>query len=72
MARQTIPPCEMILAVSTLPAILSLLAMRTLADAAIGIGQASEEIFRGDRLPVLNIHSNNQSQDNSNLSDSDH
>ena len=56
MSRQTINPCETMLAVSTLPLIVGLLITKTVSDAVIGLGQASEELFRGDRLPVLNLH----------------
>lgn len=56
MPRQTFSPCEMILAASTLPLVVGLLALRSLSDAIVGLGQASEEIFRGDRLPVLHLH----------------
>lgn len=56
MPRQTPVPCDVMLALSTVPLVIGLLTLRTLSDAVISLGQASEEIFRGDRLPVLNLH----------------
>lgn len=35
--------------------LLGLITMQSLAKTIIDLGQASEEVFRGDRLPVLNF-----------------
>ncbi len=43
------------LSLTTGPLLLAVLTSRTLASLMQEIGQASEEIFRGDRLPVLNV-----------------
>lgn len=70
MSRQTINPCETMLAASTLPLIVGLLVTKSISDAFIGLGQASEELFRGDRLPVLNLHT--VGPDNSSTDGFDH
>lgn len=44
---------EVLLQVSTLPVLLALVGGKGLFESLQGIGQASEEVFRGDRLPVL-------------------
>jgi hypothetical protein len=36
--------------------LLMLIGSKALAEVIQDIGQASEEIFRGDRLPILHIH----------------
>lgn len=69
MSRQTINPCETMLAVSTLPLIVGLLITKTISDTVIGLGQASEELFRGDRLPVLNLHTVGPDDSNTDSSD---
>ncbi len=61
MSRQTILSYEMMLALSTVPLVVGLLVMKTLSDTVIALGQASEEIFRGDRLPILNLHTHDVS-----------
>ncbi len=67
MSRQTISPYEIMLAASTVPLIVGLLALKSFSDALTGLGQASEEIFRGDRLPVLHLHTSTPINDNSTL-----
>lgn len=44
-----------LLSLSTAPLLLVLVGSRALATAFQEMGQTSEEIFRGDRLPVLKI-----------------
>ncbi len=39
----------------TLPFLLMLMGGKVLADVLLSFGQASEEVFRGDRLPVLHL-----------------
>ncbi|WP_228021627.1 hypothetical protein [Vasconcelosia minhoensis] len=46
---------DWLLSLATVPLITTLLAGRLLADWAQQVGWASEEIFRGERLPVLPI-----------------
>jgi hypothetical protein len=48
-------PTQLLLSLSTAPLLLVLIGSKTLAAALTELGQASEEIFRGDRLPVLHI-----------------
>ena len=44
---------EVLLQVSTLPVLLAVLGGKAFCESLQAIGQASEEVFRGDRLPVL-------------------
>ncbi|MGK7873871.1 MAG: hypothetical protein AB4426_11330 [Xenococcaceae cyanobacterium] len=44
-----------LLSLATTPFILGMLAVQSLAQTLIEVGQASEEVFRGDRLPILHI-----------------
>ena len=65
--RQTLPetkpsqvpnlqiPSDIILSFATAPLLLGLLAGRAAAELLATIGSSSEEVFRGDRLPVLNF-----------------
>ena len=46
---------EMLLGLATLPLLVGLGITHKLLGSSIELGQASEEIFRGDRLPVLNF-----------------
>ncbi len=48
-------PTGVMLSLSTAPLLCLLLGGRAVAIALREIGQTSEEIFRGDRLPVLKI-----------------
>ncbi|NJL84053.1 MAG: hypothetical protein HC890_16050 [Chloroflexaceae bacterium] len=48
-------PLPLILSLATAPFLLGLLALESLLQAANDLGDSSEEIFRGDRLPVLHI-----------------
>ncbi|MEL6320332.1 MAG: hypothetical protein AAFQ57_06735 [Cyanobacteria bacterium J06626_14] len=53
MSRQIVTPCDVALAMATIPLVGGLLAIKAMSDILIQAGQASEEIFRGDRLPIL-------------------
>lgn len=60
MSTQTSPTqlaTQLLLSVSTAPLLLVLVGSRALIATLQELGQTSEEIFRGDRLPVLNISS---------------
>jgi hypothetical protein len=48
-------PANLLLALATSPFIVALVVIRSLAQTSVEIGQASEEVFRGDRLPILNF-----------------
>ncbi|MDJ0578493.1 hypothetical protein [Crocosphaera sp.] len=43
------------LSVATLPVLVGLMMMKTVGQDLLEWGQESEEIFRGDRLPLLNF-----------------
>lgn len=43
------------LSVATSPFILGLVALRSLEQTLLEASQLSEEIFRGDRLPILHV-----------------
>jgi hypothetical protein len=49
-------PTQILLSLGTAPMLLMLIGSKALAEVIQDIGQASEEIFRGDRLPILHIH----------------
>ncbi len=51
MNRHGVP--NMVISVVTGPFLLALLGARALSQALIQVGIASEELFRGERLPVL-------------------
>lgn len=44
---------ETLLQLSTGPVLLALLGSKAVSQTMQAIGQASEEVFRGDRLPIL-------------------
>ncbi len=47
------PSC--LLQVGTVPILMLLIAQKVTAEALVSLGEASEELLRGDRLPVLNF-----------------
>ncbi|NES86214.1 MAG: hypothetical protein F6K10_35290 [Moorea sp. SIO2B7] len=48
------PICsDILLSLATAPMIVSLVAVESLLQGLIEIGEASEEVFRGDLLPIL-------------------
>ena len=49
---------DILLSLSTAPVLLILIASKALAELTADVGQASEEVFRGDRLPILKISPN--------------
>lgn len=46
-------PDRVLLQISTVPVLAALVAGKAVAETMQAIGQSSEEIFRGDRLPIL-------------------
>lgn len=48
-------PSDMLLSLATVPAVLGLWGGKALTSLMRDIGEASEEVFRGQRLPVLNF-----------------
>lgn len=48
-------PTKILLSLSTAPLLVLLIGSKALAEVMRDMGQATEEIFRGDRLPILKI-----------------
>jgi hypothetical protein len=48
-------PSDMLLSLATVPVLLGLWGEKALTSLMRDIGEASEEVFRGQRLPVLNF-----------------
>jgi hypothetical protein len=48
-------PIELAVGLVTVPALVALVGAKVLTTAAHDLGRWSEEVFRGDRLPLLNI-----------------
>ena len=55
-------PQQVLLQIGTASVLLVLLAEKATAQSLQAIGQASEEVFRGDRLPVLNFPTQTESE----------
>jgi hypothetical protein len=48
-------PTQILVSIGTVPLLLGVLGTRALAKGIQDLGQSSEEVFRGDRLPTLKI-----------------
>lgn len=48
-------PTKILLSLSTAPLLLILIGGKALTEFVKEVGQATEEVFRGDRLPILKI-----------------
>ncbi|MEP0858859.1 hypothetical protein NDI49_03330 [Trichocoleus sp. ST-U3] len=46
---------EILLSLATVPMLLGVLGIKAVSELLCAIGQNSEEVFRGDRLPVLHV-----------------
>jgi hypothetical protein len=46
---------DVLVSVATVPMLIALVGSKVLAEVAQSLGLASEEVFRGDRLPVLHV-----------------
>ena len=46
-------PIDLALGLATVPVLGGLMVANTLQQGAIALGELSEEVFRGDRLPIL-------------------
>ncbi|MBD2086660.1 hypothetical protein [Coleofasciculus sp. FACHB-542] len=58
---------EILLSLATVPMLLGVLGIKAVSELLCAIGQNSEEVFRGDRLPVLHVpNSGNTSQEGEN------
>ncbi|USR91380.1 hypothetical protein NEA10_01145 [Phormidium yuhuli AB48] len=54
---------RLLVGVATAPVLAGLWGAQTLFESTIALGEASEELFRGDRLPILNVpHDESESQ----------
>jgi len=53
--ESTVKPEEILLGLVTVPFLAGLVVARTLANTMVAVGQSSEELFRGDRLPTLRV-----------------
>lgn len=53
--RQSSPSPNLLVSLATAPFLIGVLTVRSLTQALIELGEASEEVFRGDRLPMLNF-----------------
>lgn len=52
-SSSTPPPIQLYLSLMTLPVLGFFIVLAVIAPAFIQLGQFSEELFRGDRLPLL-------------------
>ena len=55
MSNSSSHPVSLYLSLATFPVLVGLFAANALAQGLEEIGEASEEIFRSDRLPILNF-----------------
>lgn len=53
--QRRLEPQDLMVSVATLPLVAGLVAGRAIAEVVLSLSQASEEVFRGDRLPILNL-----------------
>lgn len=60
----TIIPQSLILQLGTVSLMGAVLVQKTLSETVVSLSQASEEIFRGDRLPILPFPDLNNATDN--------
>lgn len=51
----SVKPEEILLGLVTVPFLAGLVVARSLASMMVTVGQSSEELFRGDRLPTLRV-----------------
>ena len=51
---------SLLLGIATSPLLLAAIVIQSCHRSLIELGQASEEIFRGDRLPILHVSSSKQ------------
>jgi hypothetical protein len=60
---------DLMIGLATAPLLLGVLGGKVLSDILCELGQASEEIFRGDRLPILNLSTSVLDQASDTVSD---
>ena len=56
-------PHDLLLSAATVPLLAGLVAGRFVSELMMGLSQASEEVFRGDRLPILRFTQSTESKD---------
>jgi hypothetical protein len=56
-------PTQILLGLGTAPLLLALIGSKALAELLKDVGQTSEELFRGDRLPTLKISTQTNEND---------
>ncbi|MBD2464517.1 hypothetical protein H6G89_26275 [Oscillatoria sp. FACHB-1407] len=56
MANPSQTTSNILISLGTVPVLAVLLGSKALAELMQQVGEASEELFRGDRLPVLHFH----------------
>lgn len=61
--RDRLDGATAIVGLATAPLLAGIWGAQTLMNATIELGRASEELFRGDRLPVLNFPSDRDRPD---------
>ncbi|TAD80408.1 MAG: hypothetical protein EA001_00630 [Oscillatoriales cyanobacterium] len=50
-----LPPPEWVVGLAVLPMLTGLVGVRLVGQAVAELGELAEEVFRGDRLPILNL-----------------
>ena len=60
--ESNVKPEEILLWLVTVPFLAGLVVARTLANTMVAVGQSSEELFRGDRLPTLRVVQSDEEQ----------
>lgn len=56
-------PSDLLLSLSTAPVLLGIVSLHALGRLTVELGEVSEELLRGDRLPVLHFHSPDDATD---------
>ncbi|MBD1849004.1 hypothetical protein H6F87_03080 [Cyanobacteria bacterium FACHB-502] len=66
MPQESMPgvkiPTSLLLSLGTIPVLAVLLGSKAVLQVMREVGEASEEIFRGDRLPILELETQNSGQ----------
>ncbi|MGC9528182.1 MAG: hypothetical protein ACP5D7_21820 [Limnospira sp.] len=62
-------PSDWLLGLAAVPFVAAMAGGRLVRDVALGLSQSSEEVFRGDRLPVLHFPQTPPDDSDAELSD---
>jgi hypothetical protein len=68
-STQTSLPVEVAIALTTAPLLIVLVGTKVLSNTMQDLGRWSEELFRGDRLPLLNLQSSSPPSSNTGQND---